>query len=119
MGRKQKVTQQQIIEALQRAHGLKTGAAEMLGVAFNTIDSYCHKYPKAQAVVDHWHKRRRDRAEYKLDEAIEAGEGWAIMFTLKNARDREYSERVALTGADGNALTVNIVRASHAANSDQ
>jgi hypothetical protein len=94
MGRKQKVPQKEIIEALQRSHGLKTGAAEFLGVSFPTIDSYCNKYPKAQAVVDHWHKRRRDRAEYKLDEAIEAGEGWAIMFTLKNARDREYNERV-------------------------
>lgn len=98
MGRKQKVTKAMIIEQLSQAHGLKTGAAELLAVSFNTVDKYCNKYPEAQAVVDHWKRRRKDRAEYKLDEAIERGESWAIMFTLKNAHDREYSERVEHSG---------------------
>jgi hypothetical protein len=48
-------------------------------------------------VVEHWRKRRKDRAEYKLDEAIERGEAWAVMFTLKNAHDREYNDRVQVT----------------------
>lgn len=96
MARPHKYTKEQIVEALQKSHGLKTGAAELLGASFTSIDKYCARYPDAQAIVDHWRRRRKDRAEYKLDEAIERGESWAIMFTLKNARDREYNERVTL-----------------------
>lgn len=97
MGRKVKAKKADVIEALRKSHGLKTGAAEILGVTFNTIDSYCRRWPEAKAIVDHWRIRRKDRAEYKLDEAIERGENWAIMFTLKNAHDREYADRVDLT----------------------
>jgi hypothetical protein len=96
MARPHKFTKEQVIDALKKAHGLKTGAAELLGCSFPAIDKYCQRYPDAQAVVDHWRKRRKDRAEYKLDEAIERGEPWALMFTLKNARDREYSERLSI-----------------------
>ena len=95
---KQKAKKEDILDALRNAHGLKTGAAELLGLgSWNTIDKYCAKYKEAQEIVDHWKKRRKDRAEYKLDEAIERGESWAIMFTLKNAQDREYSDRVDIT----------------------
>jgi hypothetical protein len=98
MARPQKYKIADVISALRNSHGLKTGAAEILGCSFPTIDKYCNDSPEAQSVVDHWKKRRKDRAEYKLDEAIEGGEPWAVMFTLKNARDREYSERVEVGG---------------------
>jgi len=35
----------------------------------------------------------------KLDEAIARGEPWAIAFTLKNARDREYNDKIDLTAS--------------------
>lgn len=94
MARKKKLTEEQVVTALQNAHGLKTGAAEILGVKFDTLEKYILRSEEATDIVDHWRKRRKDRAEYKLDEAIERGESWAIMFTLKNAKDREYSDRV-------------------------
>jgi hypothetical protein len=65
-----------------------------LGVHFTTIERYIADSQAARDVVEHWRIRRKDRAEYKLDEAIERGESWAIMFTLKNAKDKEYSDRV-------------------------
>lgn len=91
---KLKLTQAQVTEAIRQAHGMKTGAAELLGVSFPTIERYIAKNKEAQQLIDFWRVRRKDRAEYKLDEAIERGESWAIMFTLKNARDREYNERL-------------------------
>lgn len=93
-GRKKKLTEEQVVNALRQAHGLKTGAAELLAVKFDTLEKYIQVSAEAQGIVDHWRKRRKDRAEFKLDEAIERGESWAIMFTLKNAKDREYSDRV-------------------------
>jgi hypothetical protein len=93
-GRKKKLTEEQVVNALRQAHGLKTGAAELLAVKFDTLEKYIQASAEAQEIVDHWRKRRKDRAEFKLDEAIERGESWAIMFCLKNAKDREYSDRV-------------------------
>lgn len=100
MARPKKFTAQQVKEALEKSHGLKTGAAELLAANFETIDSYCKEYAMCRHVVEHWRKRRKDRAEYKLDEAIERGEAWAVMFTLKNAHDREYNDRVQVIFED-------------------
>lgn len=94
MARPKKYTPEEVALALKQAHGLKTGAAELLGCAFVTVESYIKESADCFEIVEHWRKRRKDRAEYKLDEAIERGEPWAVMFTLKNARDREYSDRV-------------------------
>lgn len=94
MARKLKLTNEQVVNALRNSHGLKTGAAELLAVKFDTLEKYIQRSAEAQDIVDHWRKRRKDRAEYKLDEAIERGESWAIMFCLKNAKDREYSDRM-------------------------
>ena len=107
---KLKLTSEQVVEALKNAHGLKTGAAELLGVSFPTIERYIARSQAAQDEIDRWRKRRKDRAEYKLDEAIERGESWAIMFTLKNAKDREYSDRVDVTsGGDKLKILVEYV----------
>lgn len=94
MARKKKLTPEQVVNALRQAHGLKTGAAELLAVKFDTLENYIKESADAQDIVDHYRKRRKDRAEFKLDEAIERGESWAIMFCLKNAKDREYSDRI-------------------------
>ena len=74
---KKKLKEEQVIEALKQSHGLKTGAAELLGVSFPTIERYIADSTAAQEIIAHWKNRRIDRAEYKLDEAIERGEGWA------------------------------------------
>jgi hypothetical protein len=94
---KKKLKISEVVDALKQSHGLKTGAAEILGVSFPTIERYIAESEEARGIVDHWRLRRKDRAEYKLDEAIERAESWAIMFTLKNARDKEYSDRVDVT----------------------
>ena len=106
---KLKLTQEQVLEALQSAHGMKTGAAELLGVSFPTIERYIAKSKQAQEEVLRWRVRRKDRAEYKLDEAIERGESWAVMFTLKNARDREYSDRIDMTSNGETIVTPSII----------
>ena len=37
---KKKLKTEQVVEALKQSHGLKTGAAEILGVSFPTIERY-------------------------------------------------------------------------------
>ena len=97
---KKKLKTEQVVEALKQSHGLKTGAAEILGVSFPTIERYIADSEEAREVIGHWKKRRTERAVYKLDEAIERGEAWAIALQLKNSRDGRdegYSDRLDVT----------------------
>ena len=100
MGRKKKLTKQEVIDALNKSHGLKTGAAEILGVSFNTIERYIQASQEAQDIINFWRDRRIDRAEYKLDEAIERGENWALALVLKDSKrgkERGYGNSVDVT----------------------
>lgn len=108
-GRPRKLTAEKVVEALKQSHGLKSGACEMLAVTYETLQKYINRSKAAQNVVDHWKRRRVDRAEFKLDEAIERGENWAIMFTLKPARDRNYNDRLEVTGDNGGPMVVKLV----------
>lgn len=110
-GRKPKITKEQLLEALKNSHGLKTGAAELLGVAYNTIDRHVAKSEEAQEIIDHYRIRRTDRAEYKLDEAIERGEAWAVALVLKDhrgGRDRGYGNSLDVT-SNGEKVQGNII----------
>ena len=110
-GRKKKLTKQQVVDALRQSHGLKTGAAEILGVSFPTIERYIADSEEAREVIGHWRKRRTERAMYKLDEAIERGESWAVALQLKNSkdgRDEGYSDRVDVTSG-GDKLQAPVV----------
>lgn len=84
---KKRYKKEEIVKALEQSHGLKTGACEILGCNFDTLQRYIAESPEAQAVVDHWRKRRTERAMYKLDEAIERGEAWAVALQLKGHKD--------------------------------
>jgi hypothetical protein len=109
MGRKLKVTKAKTLDAIAQAHGMKTGTCELLGITRPTLDRYLLKYPDLQEAIEFCRIRYKDRAEYKLHEAVERGESWAVMFTLKNAHDREYSDRVDVT-TGGEAITFVIER---------
>jgi len=122
-GRNKKLTKQQVVDALRQSHGLKTGAAEILGVNFTTIERYIQDSKEAQEIIDFWRTRRIDRAEYKLDEAIERGEAWAVAMVLKdhrNGKERGYGNSLDVT-TGGEALTIKIIKASddRRDNSDQ
>lgn len=109
---KKKLTQQQVQDALIQSHGLKTIAADALGVAFTTIERYILESQTAQDIVKAMRHKRTDQAKAKLDEAIQRGESWAIMFTLKNKIDPDnefVGERSRIEGAgEGGAIDVNM-----------
>lgn len=114
MPRKKKLQPKEVIDALRKAHGMKTGAAELLGVSFPTIERYIAESKTAQEIIEFWRIRRTDRAEYKLDEAIERGDAWAIAMTLKDhrsGRERGYGNAVDVTSG-GEALNIIIQKAS-------
>ena len=120
---KKKLTNDEVKAALENARGLKTLAADALGVSFPTIERYIQASKLLQDTVQTSRRKRTEMAKSKLDEAIMRGEGWAIMFTLKNKVDPDaefVGEKHALdltTG--GEPLTIRIVKASQDASTSQ
>jgi hypothetical protein len=109
MGAREKYTVAQIEAELKTTHGAITLAAENLGAAYNTVRRYVDKSPRLQQLIIHYREMKVDKAELKLEQAIQNGEAWAIALTLKTlGKDRGYVERQELTGADGERLTVNL-----------
>lgn len=100
-GRRDKLTKDKFLDALKKAHGLKTGAADILGVVYNTVDRYCKKYAKeADEIIAQWDIRRTERAIYKLDEAIERGDSWAVGLQVKQSKEgrkRGYGDSIDVT----------------------
>lgn len=84
---KKKLTNEEVRIALENARGLKTLAADALGVSFPTIERYIKASVMLQETVQTARRKRTEMAKSKLDEAIMRGESWAVMFTLKNKVD--------------------------------
>jgi hypothetical protein len=107
-----KRTKEEVIKAIIDYGGRKTAVCEVLVIARATLERYLLD-PKIQEALDFALSRRIDRAEHKLDEAVERGESWAIMLTLKDSKrgkERGYGNSVELTGKDGAALPPIIIR---------
>jgi hypothetical protein len=97
MARPRKLTEKQVVDALKQSHGLKTGAAEILSVNWETIHDYAARSEEAQAVIAFWRMRRT---------AIERGENWAIAMQLKDNKDGRqlgYGNTLDVT-SDGKAI---------------
>jgi len=96
-----------VLKALEEARGFKTYAADKLSVKYDTLQRFLVAHKDVfDPVLTYWHEKRVDRAELKLDVAIEQGEPWAIGLVLKSARSRMYGDRVTLEGDEAKPLTV-------------
>lgn len=95
MGAPRKYTVAQIEKELHETHGAITLAAENLGAAYNTVRRYVNRSPTLQKLIEHYKERKVDRAELKLEQAIEDGQPWAISLVLKTlGKDRGYVGRL-------------------------
>lgn len=140
MAATEKLTQDQVIEALTRTKGMVFLAAKQLGCTYTTVYNYIRRYPAVAAAKELSEGQILDTAEIKLFEAVLNGEAWALSFVLKTkAKLRGYTERhdssdglteiiktavqaaeqaglnaeaagVPITGADKKAMAVNIVK---------
>lgn len=98
-----------VIDALIETRGLLTLAADKLGVSRRTLYEYRQRWPEIDEEVEAWRERRLDKAEFKLDDAVEAGELQAIFFVLNclgAKRGYGNKSKVELTGADGQPVRI-------------
>lgn len=111
MARPRKYKISQIEEALHATHGAITLAADLLGSSYNTIRAYVDRSPTLQDILAHYREGRVDKAELKLEQAIQNGEPWAISLTLRTlGRNRGYVERQEVANPDGKEFRIKVIR---------
>ena len=98
-----------IIKAITLNRGLITRAAKTLGCTDVLIYQRRKLNPAIQQAIEAARESMLDTAEFKLGEALDKGEAWAICFTLKTiGKNRGYVERQEQTGKDGGAIETKI-----------
>ena len=99
--------QADILAALEKTHGMIYLAASALGCSASTIYRRADKDKKIQDCIDSFRGQLIDKAELKLEQAVMAGEPWAVQFSLRTiAKSRGYVERREVTGADGKPMNI-------------
>jgi len=107
MARKQKFTCAQVALALRKSAGVMRGAARILKCDAKTVRNYVEQHETLKNLAHEIVDETIDSAESQLIKAIGEGNLTAIIFYLKTkGKDRGYSERREVTGADGDAVRV-------------
>jgi hypothetical protein len=96
-------------EALRKSAGLLTVASKRLGCHRDTLAAFIAESPELQAVRREIDDEIADLAENQLLRAIRNGDLKAICFFLRTkCRDRGYSERTEIVGANGGPVEVEV-----------
>ena len=103
-GRPPKWNKEQVAEALLSCDGNLTAAAAKLGVVRKAVYDYIKRY-ELQHVLDEAREKMVDEAVGQLHRLVRDGNLGATIFYLKTqAKNRNYSERIEQTGANGEPI---------------
>jgi len=111
MANTNKVTDEQIIQALRANHGFKSQACKSLEKQLNitfSASAMSQRIAKSQKIQDALNEMMvadLDFVENKLWTLINGGNTAAVLFYLKTkGKDRGYAERREITGANGTPI---------------
>ena len=101
-----KVRKQMYLEALEKTMGIQTPARKMVGnLSPETVRQWREKDKDFAAKMDECKSMCGDFVESKLLQKIKDGDTTAIIFYCKTQlKERGYTERKEITGADGKDL---------------
>lgn len=95
-------TDKQLGEALTDTRGMVYVAAKQLKCSPTTILKRLEKSAKLRAIKEAESELFLDTAELKLQQAVTNSEPWSIKYALSTkGKNRGYTERTEITGADG------------------
>jgi hypothetical protein len=105
VGNQNRYAAAQVIEAIQRARGVKAVAARILECSRQTVDNYIERYVTVRAAYEEQRETLIDVAEGKLIKKLDEDEWAAIKFVLTTlGKSRGYTERQEITGAEGGPI---------------
>jgi hypothetical protein len=93
----------EVIEAIQKHHGLMTYAAQSLGCSLHSVANMAARNPRVARAVRDAREKLTDVAVAKLHEKVRAGDIRAITFWLSSTmgRARGFNPPVSDTGSGG------------------
>ena len=110
--RKKKYTEDQLLAAVEGCRGIVQEVALKLECTRQTVYNYASEYASIQESIDNERGIFVDRAEKKLEEAVERGEWPAIAYTLNNlGRNRGYGDRreLEISGREGGPIEITTI----------
>lgn len=99
--------------AIKQTAGNISQAAKALGVSRTAIYDKIHASPKLRQVLNDVREELVDIAESALRHNVVNGDNSAIFYTLNNAPEakrRGWGPRQEITGAEGEQLTVKVIK---------
>lgn len=106
---KKRYTAQQVAEAITETLGFITYTAKRLNCSRNTVYKYIDEYETCKQAMQDARAGFLDLAELTLYNKVKSGDITATIFALKTlGKERGYTERQELTGANGDNLKVMI-----------
>ena len=94
-------TLEQVLEAVEKGV-TKTGAAKVLGCAWNTVDGYSKRWASVDQAFRVKRRELVDLSEMGLRRAILSNEAWAISFALRTlGKEEGYAERYDIKHSGG------------------
>jgi len=115
-----KFTAEQVIEAVKDSDGVIALVARRLHCGWTTAHDYIYRYPTAKAALENETNQLYDEAERIIytnirllrerqereGRPVESYDAWRMLTQTRRGRERGFSERQEVTGADGDALHV-------------
>ena len=98
-----------VIDQLGRSHGNIKHAAGKLNTTRTTLHKYINEHPTVAAALADIREGAKDDAELMLYDQMRTNPTLLIFFLKTQARDRGYSDTLALTGKDGGDIAINFV----------
>jgi hypothetical protein len=106
------LTEERVIAALERSHGLMQPAARELRTTREIIFDYSCRFPAVRRCISDNRESTLDMAEARLISAVRAGNLKAIIFFLKTrGRERGYGQKfeTEVTGEYGGPVVIETV----------
>ena len=95
MGNRNRYKVARVIEAIQRARGIKAVTAKILGCSRQTVDNYIERYATVRSAYEEQRETLIDVAEGKLIKKLDEDEWAAIKFVLMTlGKGRGYTQRI-------------------------
>jgi hypothetical protein len=102
-----KYTVKQVERALKQSNGRMTDAARRLGCPAQRVYEYLKRFPALVEIRDECREALIDKAEDKLEQAVDAGNMGAVYFTLSTlGKNRGFTQRTEVAGPDGGPLKI-------------
>lgn len=108
MGR---LTVKGVAEQLRKYHGVQSSVAKAFGVTRSAVTQYMNAHPELKAIQEEGEEIILDLGETALHSSVIKREPWAVKYLLSTkGKKRGYVERSEITGKDGEAFSIEIIR---------